>query len=274
MGERHLCLVMSARQELNSLHSQLRAEFNSETANQQKCADILEKLKIGLTQISYIPSAGVPLVKEDLLLGRDVLEMGALFSISAKDIPAFERYMAQLKSYYLDFSNSLQESTLKYELLGLNLLWILTQNRIAEFHTELELLSPKDIQNNVFINYPVSLEQYLMEGCYNKIFLARDKAPANSYNYFLSILVDTIRDEIAACMEKSFDKIQLNEAAKMLSISSSNSMKEYAKKRDWVLKPGDFYGFQIDVKKTDDALAALDLAKQTVEYARELEMIV
>ena len=33
----------------------------------------------------------------------DVLEMGALFSVSAKDIPAFERYMAQLKSYYLDF---------------------------------------------------------------------------------------------------------------------------------------------------------------------------
>ena len=29
--------------------------------------------------------------------------MGALFSISAKDIPAFERYMAQLKSYYLDY---------------------------------------------------------------------------------------------------------------------------------------------------------------------------
>jgi hypothetical protein len=29
--------------------------------------------------------------------------MGALFSISAKDVPAFERYMAQLKSYYLDY---------------------------------------------------------------------------------------------------------------------------------------------------------------------------
>ena len=115
--------------------------------------------------------------------------MGALFSISAKDIPAFERYMAQLKSYYLDyrlilccliinifflfffvsFSNFLPESSMKYELIGLNLLWLLTQNRVAEFHTELELLSPKDIQNNSFINYPVSLEQYLMEGCYNKV---------------------------------------------------------------------------------------------------------
>jgi 26S proteasome regulatory subunit N12 len=58
---------------------------------------------------------------------------------------------------------------LKYELLGLNLLWLLTQNRVAEFHTELELLSPNDIQKNVFIRYPVCLEQYLMEGCYNKV---------------------------------------------------------------------------------------------------------
>jgi 26S proteasome regulatory subunit N12 len=72
--------------------------------------------------------------------------------------------------FLLIFSNFLQESSLKYELLGLNLLWLLTQNRVAEFHTELELLSPNDIQKNVFIRYPVSLEQYLMEGCYNKVF--------------------------------------------------------------------------------------------------------
>lgn len=58
---------------------------------------------------------------------------------------------------------------MKYELLGLNLLWLLTQNRVAEFHTELELLSPHDIQNNAFIHYPVSIEQYLMEGSYNKV---------------------------------------------------------------------------------------------------------
>ena len=32
-------------------------------------------IQIGLTQISYIPSAGVPLVKEDLLLGRKKQKM-------------------------------------------------------------------------------------------------------------------------------------------------------------------------------------------------------
>lgn len=30
----------------------------------------------------------------------EVLEMGAYYSIKIKDIPAFERYMSQLQSYY------------------------------------------------------------------------------------------------------------------------------------------------------------------------------
>jgi hypothetical protein len=39
----------------------------------------------------FLPSAG------------DILEIGAQFSIAVKDIPSFERYMAQLKCYYLDY---------------------------------------------------------------------------------------------------------------------------------------------------------------------------
>lgn len=83
---------------------------------------------------------------------------------------------------------------------------------------ELELLDAKDIQTNVYIKHPVSLEQYLMEGSYNKVgqlpsparerfvsyfksrvfyllqvFLARGNVPAESYNFFMDILLNTIR---------------------------------------------------------------------------------
>ena len=75
-------------------------------------------------------------------------------------------------------------------------------------------------------------------------------------------------------MEKSFSKIRMSEAAKMLSITNLNHMKEYGSKRNWTLGEGDWYMFQIDVKKCDDSLSAVDLARQAVEYARELEMIV
>nr|KAG5712337.1 hypothetical protein BaRGS_023916 [Batillaria attramentaria] len=64
--------------------------------------------------------------------------------------------------------DDLPESTFKYQLLGLNLLCLLSQNRLAEFHTELELLPVKELQTNIYIKHPVSMEQYLMEGSYNK----------------------------------------------------------------------------------------------------------
>ena len=44
---------------------------------------------------------------------------------------------------------------------------------MAEFHTELERLPSKEVQENVYIKHPVSLEQYIMEGSYNKVFLLK-----------------------------------------------------------------------------------------------------
>ena len=40
-----------------------------------------------------------------------------------------------------------------HQLLGLNLLCLLSQNRVAEFHTELERLTVKEVQDNVYIRY-------------------------------------------------------------------------------------------------------------------------
>nr|KAF6411483.1 proteasome 26S subunit, non-ATPase 8 [Rousettus aegyptiacus] len=124
--------------------------------------------------------------------------------------------MAQLKCYYFDYKEQLPESAYMHQLLGLNLLFLLSQNRVAEFHTELERLPAKDIQTNVYIKHPVSLEQYLMEGSYNKVFLAKGNIPAESYTFFIDILLDTIRDEIAGCIEKAYEKILFTEATRIL----------------------------------------------------------
>ena len=60
-----------------------------------------------------------------------------------------------------------------YKLLGLNLLYLLSVNRVSEFHTELELLSADVIQKNKYVQPVLALEQYIMEGRYNKIFVAK-----------------------------------------------------------------------------------------------------
>ena len=92
--------------------------------------------------------------------------------------------------------------SLRNQLLGLNLLCLLAQNRVAEFHTELERLPANEIDNNVYIRHPVSLEQNIMEGSYNKDLLAKGNVPAESYNFFIDILMDTVRNEIASCLDK------------------------------------------------------------------------
>lgn len=128
--------------------------------------------QLGLTHLMFLPTSNATASKQDLLLARNILEIGVEWSIAAKDIPAFERYMAQLKCYYFDYKSFLPETAFKYQLLGLNLLFLLSQNRVAEFHTELELLPAEHIQNDVYIRHPLSIEQYLMEGSYNKVFIA------------------------------------------------------------------------------------------------------
>ena len=89
----------------------------------------------------------------------------------------------------------------RFQLLGLNLMSLLSQNRVAEFHTELERLSVKDMEE-IYIKTPIKLEQFIMEGSYNKVLLLRENVPADSYRFFFDILLVTVRNEIASCLEK------------------------------------------------------------------------
>lgn len=266
--------MAAAVKDVKALFKKLNTKWTSKPRNLKECGELLAKLKVGLTSLVFLPTSNAEPSEQELLLARDVLEIGVQYSIATKDIPSFERYMAQLKCYYLDYKSSLPESPFKDELLGLNLLFLLSQNRVAEFHTELELLPADHIQKNLYISHPLSLEQYLMEGSYNKIFLAKDSVPAESYNFFIDILLDTIRGEIAACMEKAYDKVSLNEAARMLHLNSLQAIQEYGNKRGWALRPDNMYYFGPTEQKLDDGLPSAELASQVVEYARELEMIV
>lgn len=92
-------------------------------------------------------------------------------------------------------SSVLPPSKNEYPIRGLNLIRLLTQNRIADFHTTLESLPiPADaIADNQYISHPVNLEQWLMEGSYSKVWNARERAPVEEYKFFVDSLMGTIR---------------------------------------------------------------------------------
>ena len=167
---------------------------------------LLPKMKVLLLNLSFLPTGKNPVDPKELILARNTLEIGALWSIEQKDIPSFQRYVAQVKCYYYDYGTQLPDSAYKYHILGLNLLGLLAQNRLAEFHTEMELLSVEE-HKNIYIKYPITLEQFLMEGSFHKVFLSKGNVPAQNYNFFIDILIDTIRLEIASCAEKAYSQV-------------------------------------------------------------------
>lgn len=105
------------------------------------------------------------------------------------------RFMTLIIKYYIARSSQLPPSPREYPLRGLNLIRLLTQNRIADFHTTLESLPiPADsIPTNPYISHPVNLERWLMEGSYSKVWNAREEAPAEEYRFFVDSLMGTIR---------------------------------------------------------------------------------
>lgn len=123
----------------------------------------------------------------------------------------------------------LPESPRLHYILGLNLLRLLSSNRIAEFHTELELISYEN-QDNPFIKHPIQLEQYLMEGCYNKVLETKEEFPSASYVYFMNQLIDTIRDEIAECIQAAYLTLPVQGAKRLLLFETEEQVLDFSQK--------------------------------------------
>lgn len=285
-------------EDARSVYERLNLAWSS--GDMSTVGELLPKMKILLLNLTFLPTGkeGVVDAKE-LLLARDTLEIGALWSIETKNIPAFQRYVAQLKCYYFDFSAQLPDSPYKYQILGLNLLSLLAQNRLAEFHTEMELLSVEE-QHNIYIKHPIILEQFLMEGSFHRVFLSKGNVPAQNYTFFINMLMDTIRREIASCVEKAYAHVSkrckyipshiffliftffkptqmlVEEASKVLMFDSLEQLLQFAEKRSWLRdSTARYFTFSQEKKKEDlHFIGNTFLICQELGYARELEKIV
>ncbi|KAF4353239.1 hypothetical protein F8388_014707, partial [Cannabis sativa] len=176
--------------------SQLFERFKAALSRKDfdSCTMFLSQLKVMLTEFRSLPPLfeETPNAVHELTLARDIYEHAVVLSVKTEDQDAFERDFFQLKPYYTDARNRLPPSSQEHPILGLNLLRLLVQNRIAEFHTELELLSSSALENPC-IKHAVELEQSFMEGAYNRVLSARQTVPHETYVYFMDLLAKTVR---------------------------------------------------------------------------------
>ena len=106
---------------VENLYKELNSVWVHKPINLNKCGQLLDQLKVCVqkyvkklsncvplkvaltTKMCYLPTGCVSTNKSELILARNFLEIGVQYSVHTKDIPAFERYMSQLKCYYYDY---------------------------------------------------------------------------------------------------------------------------------------------------------------------------
>merc|ERR1711998_254412 len=203
-------------------------------------------------------------------LERDVFEAAAMLNLREKDIDEFERHMSMLKPYYVDYGSMLSASPMQETVLGLNLLRLLAQGRLDDFHTELETISAEHL-SSAAVQFPVQLEQLSMEGSYHKVVHFRKQLPSPEYSVFMDTLSDTLREEIASCCEKAYKSLPCTRAAELLMLEPS-TVGKFCEERGWVVR-GDRIDFVTETIEKPE-VPAMELIEETLHYATELERIV
>lgn len=150
---------------------------------------LLSRAKLALLNLNaLVPSEDTS--SNHLALATAILERGALISIKLKDTDSFTRYYQQLQPFY---SSLPSRSPNQSKVTGLYLLLLLSVGDYAGFHTVLEGLEvsagKEQMEKDQFIQYPVRLEQALMEGSYDKVWgeTKGERVPSEEFGVFSEV---------------------------------------------------------------------------------------
>eukprot|EP00978_Attheya_sp_CCMP212_P030472 scaffold112161_cov61-Attheya_sp.AAC.1 len=250
----------------NALLAQLKQKVQSGDVD----GGIADLSQLKIIMLDFPPSTEMS--DEHLLLATQTLELGVLLSVADGDLSAFARNISQLKPYY---ASKAAPSDRKCHILGLNLMHLLVDNRLSEFHAELELLSELEASSS-FVSFPINLERQLMVGSYDEVLNAGSHVPDASYRFFMENLLQTVRDSIADCLEVSYKTMQILEAVTMMKFGSPTELSDYIDecRDDWIVE-GDTLCFQPPPtgSKASD-IPSMKLIAQSLSYATELERII
>lgn len=233
----------------------------------------------------------------DLVISRSILEIGALCAINCGELAKFESLVLQLWSFYFNQANNttLSKSGKKNKILSLYLLRLLSKGDVVKFHSELEFLQGhiKNIETDLYLNYPVKIDNWVLEGYYDKAVTliknteSEEKLKLKEFNVFDATLLETIRLEISRSIERSYSSLPLPNAKYLLFLNSEKEVESWAQDQGWESSQG---VLKFDIKEhsvfddedecggcgDDDCKMTPSerLVKNTLNYAREIDSII
>jgi 26S proteasome regulatory subunit N12 len=234
----------------------------------------LTKLKIAMTRFDSLStmSSNSPNAAQEKQIACETLEHAVLLSVQKQDKDGFQRHISQLKAFYTEGSCVSGDS--RSMVIGLNLMFLLVENRLAEFHSELELLEDSERQIEA-IAYPIRLEQFLMVGAFNQILAAKSAMPSPSFSFFMGSIVETVRYSIAECAEVAYGSLSLDSAQQLLMLDSRSDLMAFIEtaRPNWVVE-NDLISFQPEGGSKSSDIPSMRLIAESLNYATELERIV
>jgi 26S proteasome regulatory subunit N12 len=242
------------------LLSELKAKF--EDGDVMGGKETLSKFKILMLDF---PATSEPHAQ----IAVEALEVAILIMVEDGDLDSFARNVTQIKPLYA----VLMTTSRKCHIWGLNLMNLLVENRLSEFHAELELLSDEE-SRNAFVTFPINLERQLMVGIYDEVLNVA--VPDPSYQFFVDNLLQTVRDSIADCVEVSYKIMKISDAMTMMKFLTQQELLDYVEdcRDDWIVE-GSTLCFQPPPLgwKAED-IPSMKMITQNLSYATEMERII
>ncbi len=248
----------------------------------EACKSKIRQLKLLFAEQNLlVPQTAQEVDKTQLVLVRRVFEITAFVALRTGDIGGLSGAINGLQSFYALPKDFLPKSVYEPRLVGLNLLRLLSENKIAEFHMLLEHISEA---NSPEIQFAVQLEEWVMEGAYNRVWTAVQGIAENAdERIFVDDLIQTIRLEIASCISRAYVGLAAKDAQSLLFMSNnSEAFRQLLQQLGWTVIDGkinfnQYDQMHLDIPKKESGTTDLtdkETIKQFLNYARELERIV
>ncbi|KRX07168.1 hypothetical protein PPERSA_00078 [Pseudocohnilembus persalinus] len=266
-------------QQVISNNQQIQSSINSNNFGEQT-RQLIQQNKIATLSFDYLNQTEIKNINsEELKAARLFNELNVLYSIGVKNYEEFERAITKLRVFYENFGQ-LQPSQDQNQFIALYLLYLLSFNKMGQFHTYLELLPISDLQNK-YIKFVLDLERSISVGNYKDVLNSKQNSTLPQFSLFLERIIHTVRYEIARSAEKSYKKLQVQDVVQIFNLSGPQEVEQFVLSqvepaRDngfiWVQDKDVIYFNPITQENTKIDFKAI--ISKSLHYADELEKII
>lgn len=166
------------------------------------------------------------------------------------------------------------EIEINYDEVAMKLFTLLSQNLLGDFHTEIESLDQAAYQNTN-INKIIAMEQYFIEGRYNKVIEIVQTLQLGDISALLPQLRQTVVDAITQTLQSAYKTLPIDYAKKVLMISNDDELNAIVVENEWVVENGYIiFNHNQNDKKKGESMKSFDNVSNTLSLIKDIDEMI